>query len=84
MKHMSMNIRALLQQHPDGLTVPEIGKLMKKRPSLIRQSIHRMPDAYIDRWVAGTTKWVSVWCLNPLPPHAPKPEGSICLSQIYC
>jgi hypothetical protein len=77
MRPMSMNIRIVLEKYPDGLTVPQIGKVLKKRPSLVRQSIQTMPDAYIDRWEAGASKWVSVWCLNPRPPHAPMPEYSI-------
>lgn len=29
MRPASMNIRALLQQHPDGLTAPELAKMLK-------------------------------------------------------
>lgn len=73
-----MKIRALLNQHSDGLTAPELGKLMDKRPTLVRTSLQTMPDAYIDRWQAGRTKWIAVWCLHSPPPNAQKPEVSVC------
>lgn len=84
MRPASMNIRELLQKHPDGLTAPELAKMLKKRPSLIRTSLHTMPDVYIDRWVPSVSKWTAIWCRHTPPPNAPMPEGSVCTARTRC
>ena len=73
-------IRQVLRDHPDGMTITAISKLVKPRygdpnPSHVRSALRRMVDAYVDRWVPGVTRpYIEVWRVVPVPPHCPRPE----------
>lgn len=64
-------LRKLLRAHPDGLTVASLcAKLNVDRGSkTVYAALHRMPDAYIDRWSPS-----AVWCVVEVPPHTPRPS----------
>jgi len=78
MTPVSHRIRKVLDRHSDGLSAPEIAKILVKRPTIVRESLTRMPDVYIDRWEPGITQWVAVWCRHAPPANAIKPEVSVC------
>jgi hypothetical protein len=70
-------IRALLREHPDGLTIARIVDYLGSDKWSIRDRLHCMPDAYIDRWVkpsSGPGRHASVWCVVVPPPNCPKPS----------
>lgn len=72
-------IRELLRAHSDGLTVKEIlAKLPQiSKAAVVRSSLAKMPDAYIDRWVIkGGTRGQdeAVWMVVVPPPHCPHPK----------
>jgi transposase len=65
-------IRALLRQHRDGLSIPEMVEHLGVRNQLIYQSIHRMKDAWIERWECGHIgRPRAVW--RTVPPNCPPP-----------
>jgi len=72
-------VRDLLRQSSDGLTVKEIIKAIPDvtRPHLSR-ILNNMPDAYIDRWQSDKTKrWHrAVWCVVIPPENCPKPQNN--------
>ena len=60
-------IRAMLHSHPDGIRAREIHDALPgiSRATTIMRSLHRMPDAYIDRWHLGQGargQFEAVWC----------------------
>lgn len=71
-------IRALLREHPDGLTVNEI---CRRIPAISKQwtatkCLDAMPDAYIDRWIDPVRgQWQAVWCVVVPPENCPYPES---------
>ncbi|MFM7011488.1 MAG: hypothetical protein ACKO0Z_19525 [Betaproteobacteria bacterium] len=77
--HLSERIRALLRTESDGLTIMEIrDELEVNKYDVVRKSINKMPDAYIDRWVRAPNthgKYAAVWCVVVPPKHCPSPEG---------
>jgi hypothetical protein len=71
-------IRALLRKHEDGLTVAEVGGLLKLKPISVRQALKDMPDVYIDRYLEPVRgQYPAVWCAWVPPPNCPHPtKGS--------
>lgn len=70
-------IRALLRQHPDGLTTEMICKHIPAISSdkTLRKCLEAMPDTYIDRWVAPRRgQWQAVWCIVVPPENCPHPD----------
>lgn len=76
---LTRDIRALLLQHPDGLTVPE---MLRHLPDVHLASVHSrlhsnsMADVYVDRWVPSTAAggYSPVFVAVPIPADAPKPD----------
>lgn len=69
-------VRAVLRQHPDGLTSTQLHSLIEAPEGRMRAVLQSMPDAYIDRWsTRGSKKYLSaVWCVVVPPENCPKPE----------
>lgn len=72
-------IRALLRDHPEGLTAKEILTLLPhiSKTTVVKSSLSKMPDAYIDRWVlkAGNRgQHEAVWMVVIPPPNCPHPK----------
>lgn len=74
-------IRQILRAHPDGLAIPPLcAKLqVDRRSKTVYDALHRMPDAYIDRWEAFATDGRhgghrAVWRVVEVPAHCPRPE----------
>jgi hypothetical protein len=71
-------IRAMLRSYPDGLRAGDIHAAMPgiTRATTIMRVLHRMPDAYIDRWVLGQRgQFEAVWCAVVTPKNCPHPTG---------
>lgn len=66
-------IRALLRAAPDGMRVKEIAEALTLDPSGVSRHLHRMPDAYIDRWVTSRGAPVAVWTVVEVPENCPRP-----------
>ena len=78
MSGLAAKVRAVLRANPDGLTIKEINERLgaSDRWSL-RDTLQRMPDAYIDRWTkepATRGRYAAVWCVVVPPPNCPPPE----------
>ena len=71
-------VRAVLRQHPDGLTSTQLHSLIEAPEGRMRAVLQSMPDAYIDRWqTRGTQKYLSaVWCVVDVPENCPRPDRS--------
>jgi len=70
-------IRDLLKLKDDGLTTKEISDTLKMGRNVVRIALHKMPDAYIDRWLCAenpSTPPEAVWCVVVPPENCPKPE----------
>ena len=72
------DIRAVLRQHREGLTIKEIHAKLPHiaRSVTVKSALRKMPDAYIDRWVlndGARGQYESVWCVVATPPHCPYP-----------
>lgn len=72
-------IRAMLHANPDGITAKEIHKALPdiSKATVIMKTLHRMPDAYIDRWMIGQGtrgQFESVWCAVVKPRDCPHPN----------
>lgn len=71
-------IRALLKNHPDGLTAKQIGQAINRDHKHLHYTLHTMPDAYIDRWVALNKQYnhiySAVWCVVDVPENCPRPK----------
>jgi hypothetical protein len=69
-------IRELLKENSDGLTVEQIVFAVKRDKSNVKKVLRNMPDAYIDRWIpAPRMQYKAVWCVVVPPKHCPRPEG---------
>lgn len=71
-------IRAMLHANPDGIKVREIHAAIPSitRATTIMRTLHRMPDAYIDRWYLGhgsRGQFEAVWCAVETPKNCPHP-----------
>ena len=72
-------IRELLREAEDGLTPPQIGKILRRKPGHVHDILETMShiDAYIDRWepCACPGGFSPVWMVTPAPPvNAPRPD----------
>lgn len=71
-------IRKLLLATPDGMTAPEIAEALGINNKEISQTMHAMPDSYIDRWQPPARgkrgRSAAVWCVVVVPEDCPKPE----------
>lgn len=79
LKSHASNIRAILREHPDGLTARDIaskpnGPCNKNNATRCLKS---MPDAYIDQWAIMTRnsrgQYSAIWCVVPVPENCPHP-----------
>lgn len=72
-------VRELLRQAPDGMTVIEIIEAIPgtTKPHLSR-ILNNMPEAYIDRWQSNPNeRWHrAVWCVVIPPENCPKPRAN--------
>lgn len=77
----TLRIRQYLRssEYRDGLTVTQLSVLCNLHERNVLDALHKMPDAYIDRWVkprAGPGRHAAVWCVVIPPPNCPSPTGS--------
>jgi hypothetical protein len=71
-------VRELLRETADGLTVKQMHEATGVCTSHLSRMLKKMPDAYIDRWVANDTQrrwYAAVWCVVTPPPDCPRPQG---------
>ena len=66
-------VRSVLRNAPDGMTVNQITQFVSTDRSHISRILKSMPDAYIDRWLKLPMTWESVWCVVAVPENCPKP-----------
>lgn len=69
-------LREILRKYPDGLTAPELARILDKPPADVRRSVNSMPDVYIDRWTApkrGQT--AAVYVAVEVPENCPRPRS---------
>ena len=71
-------IREILRNKLDGMTVPDMLKLLPPVDDrVVFSDLMTMPDAYIDRWLKSDAKgapYIAVWCVVVPPPHCPRPD----------
>lgn len=67
-------VRELLRNNPEGFTVAQISELVGTDTTHVHKIVHKMPDAYIDRWIKNGQRASAVWCVVVPPPHCPRPE----------
>ena len=73
----TQQIRALLREHSDGMTLEQIVWAVKRDKANVKKIIRAMPDAYIDRWEAVPRRqYAAVWCVVVPPEDCPKPESA--------
>ena len=77
--YASHEVRAVLKENPDGLTMKQImNKFPDRTESNIRRTLKMLPDAYIDRWEAAPRKtYKAVWCVVIPPEDCPHPTKGI-------
>jgi MarR-like DNA-binding transcriptional regulator SgrR of sgrS sRNA len=67
--------RALLRDHPDGLTLKQINSVLHRSDPNMRRVLREMPDTYIDRWEMRARKTpAAVWCIVVPPEDCPRPR----------
>jgi predicted DNA-binding transcriptional regulator YafY len=69
-------VRLLLRENPDGLTVYQLADATGVDRTHLSRVLNKMPDAYIDRWVAFQEgqRWMrAVWCVVVPPDNCPRP-----------
>jgi len=72
----AQQIRKLLRNEPDGLTLGEMCVHINAPYASLYDAAYKMPDAYIDRWTL-THNYVTseaIWCVVVPPPHCPRPD----------
>lgn len=62
-------IRALLLQHPEGLTVDTISRALQREYTNIAKRLHNTYGCYVLKW----TDRRQVWCCVPVPANAVRP-----------
>jgi predicted Zn-ribbon and HTH transcriptional regulator len=74
-RYASHELRELLRNNPEGLTVKEIMAVYNNRAeSGIRSILKNLPDSYIDRWQSAPRKqYRAVWCVVIPPEDCPHP-----------
>lgn len=71
---LQSRLRAVLLDHPDGLTAREAGDAAGVVRVSAIQALQRMPDVYIDRYlVRPSLPPTAVWVAVPIPPNCQKP-----------
>ena len=68
-------IRKLLHQYHDGLTVKDISERLQLLHDSAYNALRSMPDTYIDRWLSAKQGQPAeaVWCTVVPPEDCPKP-----------
>lgn len=72
-------LRVILREKPDGVAVPTLCEMLQaKNDKTVYAALHRMPDAYIDRWETvmrdgRVAAYRQVWCVVPVPENCPRP-----------
>ena len=68
------DIRELLRQNDDGLTIEDIATQLAMHADACRRVLPEMPDAYVDRWVGPFRgQYQAVWCVVVPPENCPRP-----------
>lgn len=69
-------VRQVLRDIPDGLTVAQVASLINAPYKTINRLLRTMPDAYIDRWqkINAKNNYAAVWCVVVPPENCPKPN----------
>ena len=71
-------IRQLLRESEDGLTPPEIGKILRRKSGHVHDILTTMShiDAYVDRWEPCPCPggYSPVWMVVVPPESAPRPD----------
>ena len=68
-------VRALLREHPGGMTPMEIAQITGLHVANVRTSLRAMPDVYVDRWRAGKRgQFEKIWVAVPVPEDCPHPK----------
>ena len=71
---LQARLRAVLLDHPDGLTAREAGDAAGVPRVSAIQALQRMPDVYIDRYMTRPKlPPTAVWVAVAIPPHCPHP-----------
>lgn len=71
---LQSRLRAVLLDHPDGLTAREAGDAAGVPRVSAIQALQRMPDVYIDRYMTRPKlPPTAVWVAVAIPPHCPRP-----------
>ncbi len=71
---LQARLRAVLLDHPDGLTAREAGDAAGVPRVSAIQALQRMPDVYIDRYMTRPKlPPAAVWVAVAIPPNCPKP-----------
>lgn len=71
---LQARLRAVLLDHPDGLTAREAGDAAGVPRVSAIQALQRMPDVYIDRYMTRPKlPPTAVWVAVAIPPHCPRP-----------
>lgn len=76
-----VRLRKILRAHNNGLSVAEICAALnvERGSKTVYAALHRMSDAYIDRWEPSCTStgrnrmYRAVWCVVEVPEHCPRP-----------
>lgn len=71
-------LRAILRGHPEGLSTPALAAMTSRKNNNVRNTLMRMPDVYIDRWLPTTQKsYSAVWCIVTPPDDCPHPTRQV-------
>lgn len=78
--HLQWRIREVLRQpqHSDGREINDLVGILGSDRWSIRDALHRMPDAYIDRWHKPPHtrgRYAAVWCVVEVPENCPMPDA---------
>ena len=68
------NVRDILRATPDGMTVAQLSEASNTDTSHVHRIVHKMPDAYIDRWLKKGHRCTAIWCVVVPPENCPRPE----------
>lgn len=71
---LQARLRAVLLDHPDGLTARDAGAAAGVSRVSAYQALERMPDVYIDRYMPRPgLPPAAVWVAVAIPPNCQKP-----------
>lgn len=74
---LRMKIRALMREHPEGMTLKHINELVDGKAHSIYRAIKRMPDAYCSHWIDPVgEKQQAVYKVVVVPADCPQPKPS--------